>query len=198
MADDDPEASGDNSAGTAAENRATSPDDLKAALARERRDRQKSETERKRLEAELADMTAKSQTDQERAVAEAKAAGRAEAAAEYNGRLLKAEVRSRAAGKLIKPEHATALLDLSAFAPNEAGEFDVEAIDAAVADLLADNPHLGVPAPTAPPAAPVRPPLGIRGSASAQGVGANGATGAPGPSGPAVSEGDAWLRGTVA
>src|SRR4051812_37967182 len=72
-----------------------SPENLRADLAKERRERQ-------RLARELDAEKAKGLTESERAIAEAKAAGRQEAATEAGKRLARAEIRAAAASAGLK------------------------------------------------------------------------------------------------
>ena len=83
-------------------------------------------------------------TDQERAVAEAKAAGRAEATQEANLKLAAAEFRAKAAGRIANPDAALAALDLTKLLGKN-GEPDAAAIAALVEQLAV------VPAPPPPP-----------------------------------------------
>jgi hypothetical protein len=95
---------------------------LKADLAKERRTRQ-------RLERELEQTRTASLSDQERAVAEAKAAGRSEASAENGKRLARAEIRAAAAASGLKVT-ADDLddLDMSKYIGDD-GEPDEKAIE---------------------------------------------------------------------
>jgi flagellar biosynthesis/type III secretory pathway protein FliH len=111
-------------------------DELRAALARERDDR-------KRIEAELAKLRQSAMTDAEKAVAQARAEGKAEAEQAATLKVVAAEFRARAAGKIANIEAALGVLDLSKLVKD--GEADTKAIDALVAQLAA------VPAPPPPP-----------------------------------------------
>jgi hypothetical protein len=82
-------------------------------------------------------------TDAEKAVAAARAEGKAEAEAAATLKVVAAEFRARAAGKIANPEAALAILDLSKLVKD--GDADTKAIDALIAQLAA------VPAPPAPP-----------------------------------------------
>jgi hypothetical protein len=83
-------------------------------------------------------------TEQERAVEEARAAGRAEAEHAANLRLVGAEFRAAAAGKIANPEAALAKLNLEALLGKN-GEPDTKAIAELVEQLAA------VPPPPPPP-----------------------------------------------
>ena len=65
-----------------------------------------------------------------------------EALAAANARILKAEVRAAAAGKLNDPADALAYVDLTSFEVAEDGAVDSDAIGAAIADLISKKPYL--------------------------------------------------------
>lgn len=109
-------------------------------------------------------------TDQEKAVAEARREG------ELTGtrRILEAEIRAAAAGKLANPQLAARLLNLEELMPKAGEEVDGERIAAAIEKLVADEPYLGAQAlpggtpPATPPSTP--PPAGsVPGGARGQG-----------------------------
>lgn len=64
------------------------------------------------------------------------------ALAKANERILRAEVKAAAAGKLHHPEDSLRFLDLSAFDVDDDGQVDADAIDDAINDLLAKRPDL--------------------------------------------------------
>lgn len=64
------------------------------------------------------------------------------AVAAANERIVKAEVRASAAGKLADPKDALKFLDLSKFEVDADGNVDTEEIDDAIADLLKSKPYL--------------------------------------------------------
>ena len=102
--------------------------------------------ERKRAAAAEADLTKLRQqnmTDAERQIAEARAAGKAEAETAAALRIAAAEFRGLAAGRIADPDAAIELLDLAKFVKD--GEPDREAIAAAIEQLAA------VPAAPPPP-----------------------------------------------
>lgn len=80
---------------------------------------------------DLKKKAAAAMTEQERAVAEAKDAGRAEAIAETGGRLVKAEFKAAAAGRLPNLDQLLEDLNLAKFLGAN-GEPDTKAIAAAV------------------------------------------------------------------
>ena len=93
--------------------------------------------------AETAEKLAKDATsDREKAIADAKAETRREILEEANGRLLRAEIKAAATGKLAHPELAVKLLDLDAFKVADDGSVDVKAIDTALDKLITDHPEL--------------------------------------------------------
>lgn len=95
-------------------------------------------------------------TEQEKAVAAARAEGATEAASKVNSRLVSAEARALAAeAKFRNPSIAVATLgDLSAIKVAEDGTVDSAAIKVKLAELAASDPYLvddGAPAKKAPP-----------------------------------------------
>lgn len=67
-----------------------------------------------------------------------------EAIAKANARVLAAEMRAAAAGKLNDPGDALRYLDTAAFEVSDTGEVDTDAIAAAISDLIASKPYLAV------------------------------------------------------
>lgn len=114
----------------------------KKALDEERKARRAAEKSAKDATAELEKLRKSSMTDAEKAIAEAKAAGRQEALAEANDRLVSAEIRSAAAGKLADPGDAVIHLgDLTRFT-NVDGDIDARAITSAIDALVKSKPYL--------------------------------------------------------
>jgi hypothetical protein len=113
----------------------------KAALDRERSARRDAERQAKAAQRELEQLRQQSMSDAEKAVAKAKEEGKAEALTTANGRLVKAEVRVAAAGK-IDPALAVRLLDLEQFKVDDDGEVDNKAIARAIDQLLKEHPNL--------------------------------------------------------
>jgi hypothetical protein len=107
-------------------------DGLKAALAQARKDREQ-------VQKELDKLKQAAMTDQERAVAEAKAAGKAEAVREAGTAVAAATFRELATGKLADPGKALDLLDLSKFVADD-GTVDRTALGKAVDGLAAQVP----------------------------------------------------------
>jgi membrane protein involved in colicin uptake len=138
---------------------------------------------RKKLADEYAKLQRSHMDDDERKLAEAHAAGRAEALAEANGRLLRAEVRAVAAAKLADADDAVRLLDLDSFEPSADGAFDRKAIDSALDALVESKPYLAKSVPNGQPAP--RMPQGTRGTPGAPVEGAS------------ETDGDSFLRGLL-
>lgn len=114
----------------------------KAALNSERAARKAAEKSAKDAKDELDRLKKSSMTDQEKALAEARAEIRAEVLAEANGRLLKTEIRAAAAGKLADPGDAAVLLgDLDRFVDKN-GEPDPKVIASAIDALIKTKPYL--------------------------------------------------------
>lgn len=114
-------------------------------------DRMKAErnAERKRareLQREIEELRqaqeAASKPADERALDEARREAEAKALAKADERILRAEVKSLAAGKLNDPADALRYLDLSEYEVDENGDVDTEEISEAIADLLERKPYL--------------------------------------------------------
>lgn len=147
----------------------------KQALANERTARKSAERTAKAAKAELGRLKADGATESEKAIAKAKAEGATEAAGKANARILKAEVRAVAAGKLNDPADAVAFLDLSEFTVSDDGDVDTSAIAKAIEKLLKQKPYLAKGET-------------VRTTGSADG-GARGGNGSKG------TDMNAWLRG---
>jgi len=102
--------------------------------------------EARTLRAQLADMQAKvdakDKPAEEAALDAARREGETAAMTKANERLLAAEIRAAAAGKLNDPTDALRLLDLSAFEVGADGVLDTEAIADAVDGLVKSKPYL--------------------------------------------------------
>lgn len=96
------------------------PDALKALIGKSEDAAKAAETERARREAESA------------------------ALSKANERLVRAEIKAAATGKLTNPALALKLLDLSSFDVNDDGEVDTTSIASAIEDLIKNEPYLGV------------------------------------------------------
>jgi vacuolar-type H+-ATPase subunit I/STV1 len=92
------------------------------------------------LEAELAKLKGTEQEYQESKKAQALKDSLLQQA---NERILKAEVRASAAGKLSDPSDALRFIDLSKFSVSEDGEVDSDAISSAISELIESKPYLG-------------------------------------------------------
>lgn len=114
----------------------------KRALDEERSARREAERARKALEKELADLRSQSMSDAEKAIAKAKEDGRSEALTVANRRLVTAEVRVAAAGKLADPADAVRFLDLEEFKVDDDGEVDAKAVGKAIDQLIKEKPYL--------------------------------------------------------
>lgn len=126
----------------------------KRALAAERKRAKDAEKALKAANDRLAKLEEANQSEADKAIAAAKAEGRTEALAEANGRLLHAEIKAAAAGRLQNPDDAIALLDLSDFSPGDDG-FDQQEITSAIDGLLEARPYLAAgPGATPPPGDP--------------------------------------------
>lgn len=114
----------------------------KRALDEERKARRAAEAQLKKHAAELEQLKQASMSETERAIAQARAEARRETLAAATERLVRAEVRAAAAGKLADPGDAAYLLgDLSGFADDD-GEVDSKAISKAIDELVKAKPYL--------------------------------------------------------
>lgn len=114
----------------------------KKAIETERKARQKAERDLKAMQKQLDDLQAASLSEQERAVKEAEDRGRTEALGSANARILRAEVKALAGGKLADPEDAVRLLDLTEFDVSDDGTVDTKAISSAIDELVKQKPYL--------------------------------------------------------
>ena len=114
----------------------------KKALDAERAERRKAEKRAKELDAELAKFREASMSEQERAVEIARREAATATLAAVNQRILKAEIRAAAGGRLADPEDAVRFLDTDEFAVTEDGEVDQRAVLAAIDRLLKMKPYL--------------------------------------------------------
>lgn len=103
----------------------------------------KHEREAKKARSEVEQLRQSQMTEQEKAVAEAKAQGRTEALAEAGSRLVDAEVRAAFAGRRVDVAALLQGLDRKAFLGDD-GQPDTKAI-AAWADQIAPASAAGVP-----------------------------------------------------
>jgi hypothetical protein len=121
------------------------------ALAEERAARRAAEKASKEAKAELEKLRKESMTDQEKAIAEARAEARKEALGTANERLMRAEIKAAAGNKLADPGDAVAHLrdagDLDRFLSDD-GEIDTKAVTSAIDELLKTKPYLAATAKT--------------------------------------------------
>lgn len=135
---------------TTTDNTTTPPDDLAAALAEAEKWKalsRKNEADLRKAQAAADKAQQSSMSDQEKAIAQAKADARNETLAEILKDRVKDKVAVAAAGKLADPGDAEALLgDLDQFIVG--GEVDEKGISAAIAKLIEKKPYLAAaPAP---------------------------------------------------
>jgi multidrug efflux pump subunit AcrA (membrane-fusion protein) len=108
----------------------------KKALDRMKADLKAAKAEAREAKKALEDASAS--TEAEKAAREVER----QALAKANQRILSAEIRREATGKLADPNDALAFIDITEFDVNDDGEIDAEAIASAVTDLIARKPHL--------------------------------------------------------
>lgn len=105
--------------------------------------RNEAKAEAKRIADEFAAFKAQAEGTQAEFAAQQKAhQAEADALAKANDRLLKAEVRAQAAGKMNDPKDALSFLDLSTIEVSDDGEVDGDAVAAAIDDLIRSKPYL--------------------------------------------------------
>lgn len=119
----------------------------KRAIEQERKARRDAEQKLRKLESELSEFRQSQMTEQEKAIAAARAEGAREASTKAARRLVEAEIRAAAAGRLADPADAIRLLDVDSFVPDGDGDIDAAAIAAAVANLAETKPYLAAQAP---------------------------------------------------
>lgn len=105
------------------------------ALENERKAHRETQRQLAEVRKQLAELRAEHMTENEKAVAEAREQGRAEAEADAARKVAAAEFRARSAGKLANPDAALEILDLSRLVRD--GEPDTKAIDDAIGRLSA-------------------------------------------------------------
>jgi hypothetical protein len=128
----------------------------KRALDAEREARRAAEARAKELDAELEKFRAASMSDQEKAIKAAEKAAAAEADKRWSERIVRAEAKAAAAGKVVDVNAAVRLIDLSAI-PMTDGEVDAKALAAAIDGLVTDYPFLAATAGGAKPPTPTVP-----------------------------------------
>ena len=126
----------------------TPPPDLgdpgKKALTAERQARREAEKQLRDFQSRLAAMEeAQNKTAEERAQLEKQRELEQAALAKANERILAAEIRAAATGKLADPTDALTFIDRSGFEVGDDGTVDGDAISAAIADLVSKKPYLG-------------------------------------------------------
>ncbi len=115
----------------------------KKALTAIRAERDEAKKKAAELTAQLEEIRAKEEGREAELKAEREAQRvKDEALAAADQRILKAEVRAAAAGKLADPQDALRFVDTSAFEVGKDGEVDAAAIAAAIDALVASKPYL--------------------------------------------------------
>lgn len=103
--------------------------------------------QRRALEARIAELEAPKSDDGAAPDADAiRAAAMREADARANARIVRAEIKAAAAGKVVNPELAMKLLDTSRFEVAENGSVDADEISDAIGELLTEHPYLAATA----------------------------------------------------
>lgn len=165
----------------------------KAALAAEREARKAEEKARKAAEkaardaqAKLDELTAASQSEQEKAIEQARKeaaeAAKAEVTAEFRSRVLKSEIRAKAAGKFADPDDAIRLLELDeADVFSDDGEVQGDVLTKELDALLDRKPHLKADPSNGRPIGDVDAGKGVT----------------PGPTGTPEEQHNQWLAGVL-
>lgn len=123
----------------------------RAALKAERAARKEAEKARKALEAEIAAIREQAQQSSDEAAQKAEAdrirrEATEAATAKANERILAAEVRAAAAGKLSDPADALRFLNMTDFEVAADGSVDAGEISGAISDLIKSKPYLAATA----------------------------------------------------
>jgi hypothetical protein len=113
---------------------------LKEALNKER---STSKETAKKLAALEATQAAQNKTPEEQALEAARREGETAAQKRANERLVKAELKAAAKGKLNNAADALVFIDLSSIEVGDDGEVDSDALETAITNLLTDRPYLG-------------------------------------------------------
>lgn len=125
--------------------------ELRDSLEKERTSRREAEKkakERDALESKLRDYEERDKSEGEKLLAKAAAdadkAARADESGKWQRRIIAAEVKAAAGGKLHDPSDAVLNIDLSEFSVDDDGNVDEKAIAKALDELLARKPYLAV------------------------------------------------------
>lgn len=115
---------------------------LKEALRKERELRRSYEREVKTLKQAAEDAT---RTPDEQAIAKAQREAASEVTKRFTDMLVRAEIKTAAAGRLADPELAVKLIDITGIEVDENGSVDTESVAAALDKLVAEYPVLAKP-----------------------------------------------------
>lgn len=115
---------------------------LEAEKAKRRDEAARRRTAEQERDALRAQLESKDKPAEELALEAARREARAETLATANARIVAAEIRAAAAGKMVDPSDALRLLDTSLFEVAEDGSIDADAIASAIADLIKSKPYL--------------------------------------------------------
>lgn len=121
-------------------------DGAKKVIAAERlaaKDARRAQRDAERKLAEFkASAALKDKPAEEQALEQARAEARTEATTKANERIVRAEVKAAAVGKIKNPTLALKLIDISGIDVDDDGEVDSDALQSAIADLLTEYPEL--------------------------------------------------------
>lgn len=138
----------------------------KRAIEAEREARKTAEAHVKRLDAELAKLREGQMSETEKAIKAASDEASTEADKRWLDRIVRAEAKAAAAGKVVDVDTAVRLLDLSAI-PVKDGEVDSVAMAKAIDALVESKPFLRAVDPGGKPPTPTMP-AGPRGPGNGQ------------------------------
>ncbi|WP_017612109.1 hypothetical protein [Nocardiopsis salina] len=114
----------------------------KKALAAQKQKWRSERDKRRELEKQLAEATKTKGDGDEPTPDQIRADAEQAATAKANRRIVKAELKAAAAGRLADPSDVNAFIDLDQFEVDGDGELDADEISEAITDLLTRKPHL--------------------------------------------------------
>lgn len=117
-------------------------DTMKAERNKARQEAKDAKAAIQKMQADLEILKNGGETPEQKATREQRESAETAATAKANERILKAELKAAAAGKLNDPQDAIRFLDLSEFEVNSDGDIDSNALSTAIADLIKEKPYL--------------------------------------------------------
>jgi ElaB/YqjD/DUF883 family membrane-anchored ribosome-binding protein len=114
----------------------------KQALQTERKARRDAEKALKAIQSELEAAREAQLSEAEKAISQARREARDEALREVNARVIRAEAKALATGKLADPSDISSFIDLNTFEVDDEGNVDTKAIAKAIDELIKQKPYL--------------------------------------------------------